>query len=107
MNQFVPQLILGSALDGSSGPPLYTPKWGTHSTWQFGAHYFFEAWNSTSNQTQSYAAYGPLFNTTAGETLFTSFTADEGTHGLQWTLASRTRMRAQDSTPSARPRQGM
>lgn len=41
MNQFVPQLILGNALDSSSGPPLYMPKWGQHDTWQFGAHYFF------------------------------------------------------------------
>jgi hypothetical protein len=41
MNQFVPQLILGNALDGSSGAPDYKPKWGLHKTWSFGAHYFF------------------------------------------------------------------
>ena len=36
MNQFVPQLILGSALDGSSGPPEYKPHYGEHPTWSFG-----------------------------------------------------------------------
>ena len=36
--QFVPQLILGSALDSSSGPPDYKPAWHTHTTWAFGAH---------------------------------------------------------------------
>ncbi len=50
MNQFVPQLILGSALDGSSGPPAYTPHWGEHATWAFGAHYFFETFNETSGK---------------------------------------------------------
>lgn len=40
MNQLVPQLILGNALDGSSGPPEYNPHYGTHLTWEFGAHYF-------------------------------------------------------------------
>ena len=39
MNQFVPQLILGSALDASSGPPHFTPKWGEHTDWAFGAQY--------------------------------------------------------------------
>ena len=37
MNQFVPQLMLGNPLDGSSGPPLYKPKWHAHKTWCFGA----------------------------------------------------------------------
>jgi hypothetical protein len=45
MNQFVPQLILGNALDGSSGPPLYKPHFGEHRSYQFGAHYFFEVVN--------------------------------------------------------------
>ena len=46
MNQLVPQLILGKALDGSSGPPNYLPLWGDrHDTWSFGAHYFFETYN--------------------------------------------------------------
>lgn len=81
MNQFVPQLILGSALDSSSGPPAYKPAWGTHKTWQFGAHYFFETNNLKNNESTAYAAYGKLYNTTAGEVLFTSFTADDGPHG--------------------------
>ena len=41
--QFVPQLLLGSVLDASTGAPLYTPSWHTHENWTFGAHYFFEA----------------------------------------------------------------
>jgi len=87
MNQFVPQLILGNALDGSSGPPLYKPKWGQHDTWKFGAHYFFEVLNATSGKRDSHAAYGDLFNTTPGELLFTSFMANsDGPHGLSWTL---------------------
>ena len=35
---------------------------------------------------EAYAAYGKLYNTTAGEKLFTSFTADDGPHGPRWTL---------------------
>ena len=46
--QFVPQLILGSALDSSSGPPEFHPAWHTHTEWAFGAHYFFETWNETT-----------------------------------------------------------
>ena len=87
MHQFVPQLILGNALDGSSGPPLYIPKWGEHQSWQFGAHYFFEIYNSSSQQVEGHAAYGNLFNTTAGEQLYTTFIGDpDGPHGLQWTM---------------------
>lgn len=93
MNQFVPQLILGTALDNSSGPPHYNPQWGNHKSWAFGAHYFFEAYNATSNQTQAYAAYGKMFPATAGETLFTTFSAElptisggESAAGPVWTL---------------------
>jgi hypothetical protein len=32
MNQLVPQLILGNALDGSSGPRDYKPRWGSNKT---------------------------------------------------------------------------
>jgi hypothetical protein len=73
MNQFVPQLLLGDVLDGSSGPPGYEPLWGHHDTWVFGAHYFFETFNTTSNQTDAHASYGKLYPTWAGETLFTIF----------------------------------
>ena len=77
MNQIVPQLVLGEALDGSSGPPLYKPHWGKHLSWSFGAHYFFEVFNATSNQTEGHAAYGSLFPAQPGETLFTSFRRSE------------------------------
>ena len=60
MNQFVPQLILGNALDGSSGAPDFKPKWGEHKTYSFGAHYFFETFNETSNSTVGHAAYGEM-----------------------------------------------
>eukprot|EP01047_Picozoa_sp_COSAG01_P140668 COSAG01_NODE_71611_length_255_cov_0.826923_1_plen_55_part_10 len=53
----VPQLILGNALDGSSGAPAFKPKWGEHKTWSFGAHYFFETYNVSSNSTVGHAAY--------------------------------------------------
>jgi hypothetical protein len=73
MNQFVPQLLLGDVLDGSSGPPGYEPLWGHYDTWVFGAHYFFETFNTTSNQTDARASYGKLYPTWAGETLLTTF----------------------------------
>lgn len=86
MNQFVPQLILGSALDNSSGPPDYRPMWGTHSRWAFGAHYFFEVYNATTKQQDAHAAYGELFPAKVGEELFISFSAKQGPHGPEWTL---------------------
>lgn len=60
MNQFVPQLILGNALDGSSGAPAFKPKWGMHTKWSFGAHYFFETYDASSNSTVGHAAYGEM-----------------------------------------------
>ena len=43
MNQFVPQLLVGDVLYGSSGPPSYRPEWKSGlATWTFGSHYFFE-----------------------------------------------------------------
>jgi len=88
MNQFVPQLILGNALDGSSGAPDYKPKWGLHKTWSFGAHYFFETYNATTNSTQSHAAYGDLFEAHAGEEIYTKFEASQkaDAEGPTWTL---------------------
>ena len=56
MNQFVPQLILGSALDGSSGAPEYRPHYGEHPTWMFGAHYFFETLNASTGSVDGHAA---------------------------------------------------
>lgn len=73
MNQLVPQLLLGSVLDDSSGPPDYKPKWHTHETWMFGAHYFFETLNLTTLKNEGHAAYGELFPAHPGETLYTLF----------------------------------
>ena len=84
MNQFVPQLILGDALDGSSGAPSYDPHYGHHDTWAFGAHYFFEVFDGSNVQAK--AAYGELYPAAEGETLFTSFAASAGPFGPSWTL---------------------
>ena len=74
MNQFVPQLILGHALDGSTGQPNYEPIYGSiHKKWMFGSHYFFETYDPETNKTMPHAAYGPLFPTEAGEILYTKF----------------------------------
>jgi len=82
MNQLVPQLILGKALDGSSGPPNFEPRWGPHhESWSFGAHYFFEYFNITTNSIDSHAAYGSLYPTLAGETLWTEFRMEGGGDG--------------------------
>lgn len=74
MNQFVPQLMFGNVLDESSGPPNYRPKFHDHNeTWVFGAHYYFQTFDQVKNSSVSHAAYGPLFSTWPGETLYTSF----------------------------------
>ena len=73
MNQFVPQLLVGDALDGSTGPPDYFPRFGVHTTWAFAAHYFFEVFDPPSNSTIAHAAYGDMHPARAGETLFTNF----------------------------------
>ena len=86
MNQFVPQLILGNALDGSSGPPTFKPHWGEHQTWAFGAHYFFETLNASTGKVDAHAAYGKMFPAHVGETLFTSFVATSTPAGPAWTL---------------------
>ena len=91
MNQLVPQLLLGSVLDSSLGPPNYEPKWHRHITWVFGAHYFFETLDPGTNETQAHAAYGNLHPTWPGETLYTSFSLSPGGDGMdaespKWTL---------------------
>jgi hypothetical protein len=74
MNQFVPQLMFGNVLDESSGPPKYLPKFHNHyQTWVFGAHYYFQIFDDVKKTSESHAAYGPLFSTWPGETLFTNF----------------------------------
>ena len=86
MNQFVPQLILGSALDSSSGPPAYEPIWGSHFKWTFGAHYFFETFNTTTGRLDAHAAYGELFPAVVGEELFIRFQPSTSSDGITWTL---------------------
>jgi hypothetical protein len=83
MNQMVPQLLLGSALDSSSGPPNWEPIWHTHQTWAFGAHYFFETADpSNTSITEGHAAYGELYPTWPGETLYTNFDLVPGGDGM-------------------------
>jgi hypothetical protein len=52
----------------------------------FGAHYFFEIFDGSNVQAK--AAYGDLYPTVEGETVFTSFVASEGAPGKGpvWTL---------------------
>mmetsp|Transcript_7495 Transcript_7495/g.18221 ORF Transcript_7495/g.18221 Transcript_7495/m.18221 type:complete len:209 (+) Transcript_7495:401-1027(+) len=83
MNQFVPQLMLGEPLDGSSGPPNYLPKWHNHSTWCFGAQYFFEVFNNTSNRTEAHAVTGKTYPCKPGEVLYTQYTLSRN---WTWTL---------------------
>ena len=64
MNQFVPQLMLGHPLDGTTGPPHYNPLWHERSTWCFGAQYFFEIFNASANSTSAHAATGETYNCT-------------------------------------------
>jgi hypothetical protein len=78
MNQLVPQLILGEALDGTTGPPNWTPTWTQHDTWTFAAHYFFEVFNRTSQNVQPHAAYGEFHSVDPGEELYTHFVLSTG-----------------------------
>ena len=88
MNQFVPQLLLGEVLSGSTGPPDFLPIYSTFDTWVFGSHYFFEIFNESTGQVDAHAAYGGLFPCNEGETLFTSFDVDPaGKFGPAWILS--------------------
>lgn len=74
--------IWTDAFFGGSGPPNFMPKWGPHhETWLFGSHYFFETYNTTTNAIDSHAAYGTLYPTVAGETLWTEFRLEGGGDG--------------------------
>ena len=73
MNQFVPQLVLGSALSGSTNYPNFTPKYMYHTTWKFGAHYFFEVFNETTRSVQGKAAYGDMFDAYVGNNYLRRF----------------------------------
>ena len=85
-NQFVPQLVLGDALTGSSGPPDFTPLWGNYSTWAFSAQYFF-ALNASGGEPQPslHAATGAVFPAAAGEVLWTRMDFDAA--ALSWRLS--------------------
>lgn len=93
MNQLVPQLLLGKALDGSSGPPDFIPKWGDrHDRWSFGAHYFFEIYNNSTGEVDAHAAYGELYPVEPGEGLWTEFHLEAGGDGFdekspRWVLS--------------------
>ena len=87
MTQFVPQLLLGDCLSGSTGYPHYDPTYSFTPTWEFAAHYFFEIFDPPSNQTIAKAAYGNKYPAVEGEVLFTTFTATAAPDGSpQWTL---------------------
>ena len=87
MNQFVPQLVLGEALDGSSDFPNYEPRWGHHKTWMFGAHYFFQVYtNESRTEYEAHAAYGELYPASPGEMLYTQFNAAGPLEAPVWTL---------------------
>eukprot|EP01084_Bolivina_argentea_P059244 108146_1 len=84
-NQFVPQLMLGSALSGSTGPPYYKPIFTQMKTWHFGSQYFFALLNdSVSSGWSPYAKTGDLIETKEGDILYTEFklSSDSKT----WTL---------------------
>ena len=84
-NQFVPQLVLGDALTGSSGAPNFTPTWGNYSTWFFSAQYFFALKDEGKPDPALHAATGPVFPTSAGEKLWTRMDFDVG--ALSWRLS--------------------
>ena len=80
MNQFVNQLMLGSPLYGSTGPPDYDPLWMEVPTYIFAAQYFMEVYDNNTAK----AAAGPWYNCTAGDVLWTEYSLDDQWH---WTLS--------------------
>lgn len=82
-NQFVPQLMLGQALSGSTGPPTYDPLWGNYSSYVFGAQYFFEIYDAT-NASVPKAVTGDVYACKPGESLWTSMA--QSTERV-WTLS--------------------
>jgi hypothetical protein len=90
MNQFVPQLMLGSALANSSNHPDYEPMWLELTSWHIGAQYFMAICNhhhdddddddknnsivgkDCDNWTPK-AATGELIAVEPGEGVFTTF----------------------------------
>jgi hypothetical protein len=83
-NQFVPQLMLGDALSGSSGPPFYAPVWNTFQTYNFQAQYFFALGDDgPSGNITLYAVTGDTFGAEPGESLWTEFSLGSD---WAWTL---------------------
>ena len=84
-NQFVPQLMLGEPLCGSTGPPDYNPMWKSLKTWHIGAQYFFFIQNkSTSSGRSGKAVTGDLIDVYEGQIIYTEFSLSED--GEIWTL---------------------
>lgn len=80
MNQFVPQLMLGQPLSGSTGPPDYDPIWSTELTWVFAAQYFMEIYDNSTAK----AAAGPKFPCAEGDVLYTEFALDADAVTGEW-----------------------
>ena len=102
-NQFVPQLMLGSALCNSSNAAIdpgsnksYAPYWCKFDSWHIGAQYFFALYPDPSNHSSasgfdSRAATGDLIAVDEGETVYTRFSRHGGGRGgsegaVVWTL---------------------
>ena len=85
-NQFVPQLMLGDALSGTSGPPAYAASWGNFTSYVFQAQYFFALLDPATNATVPKALTGRTFPTSPGEVLWTRMTLD-APGAWAWTLS--------------------
>jgi len=84
-NQFVPQLMLGEPLCGSTGPPYYNPVWKTLKTWHIGAQYFFFVKNESDPSGNSgKAVTGDLIDVYEGQIVYTQFSLSDD--GEVWTL---------------------
>jgi hypothetical protein len=99
-NQFVPQLMLGSALcnstndkkDPQSGQ-FYHPIWCHLSKWAISAQYFFAAYadgctnHSSTCDFKAYAATGDLIYVEPGEKVYTEFVrSPDPKFGVSWEL---------------------
>jgi len=88
-DQFVPQLMLGPALSGTTGPPHWDATFATYESWVFSAQYFFEIGPGPvppGQQGIPKAATGAIYNCSEGETLYTRFSLANSYDGLAWTL---------------------
>jgi hypothetical protein len=102
-NQFVPQLMLGSALCNSTNEKpdptnknrTYSPKWCHLESWAIGAQYFFAEYGFKNHTGKgnfiAHAATGDLIYVKEGETVYTRFartepSADNDLTDPIWTL---------------------